>query len=75
VAYANQAEGEQGDEYEAEREQGDEDEAEEEQEAEGSASVHRRFRKSHTVGPPPVPRREDDKIMIRPVGDRYGIYN
>ncbi len=76
---ANQAEGEQGDEDEAEGEQGGEDEAEEDtmggDTTEGSAPVRRQFRRSHNVAPPPVPRREEDKIVIRPVGDRYGIYN
>jgi hypothetical protein len=25
---------------------------------------------SHMVGPPPTPAREDDRVLIRPVGDQ-----
>ena len=37
----------------------------------GSTQVRRRrARRSHYVPPPPVPTNEDDRLVIRPVGDR-----
>ena len=75
VVGATDTEGEQGDATETEGERGGADADEEDvmggESTEGSAGVRRRFRRSHNVAPPPVPRREEDKIVIRPVGDRF----
>jgi hypothetical protein len=50
-----------------EEEEEEEQCGEEEEEAE-LEHVSRQTRRSHVVAPPPVPAREDDRVLIRPVG-------
>jgi hypothetical protein len=58
---------------EEEEQCGEEDESAEEDESEEEAEVEcvmRQIRKRHMVAPPIAPTREDDRVLIKPLGDR-----
>jgi hypothetical protein len=56
------------DEDEAEQRIEEEEQCGEEEEEAELEHVSRQTRRSHVVAPPPVPAREDDRVLIRPVG-------
>jgi hypothetical protein len=58
------------DEDEAEQRIEEEEQCGEEEEEAELEHVSRQTRRSHVVAPPPVPAREDDRVLIRPVGDQ-----
>lgn len=55
---------------EEENENNEDDDSGEDEDDNEVDVVRRQIRKSHVVAPPSVPVREDDKVLIKPFGDR-----
>ena len=61
---------ENNDERGEQNENNEDDDSGEDEDGNEVAVVRRQIRRSHVVAPPSVPVREEDKVLIKPLGDR-----